>query len=123
MSADASLLLQDLVGRFLANGKFDSIQIWFDAAVLDRYRADPDAKIVRSDSAGRLKGSGSWMVNFGIAPDDSVIHLAISSLLALPESHQKHWLSHLVHLPVGENFLIMSMHPASCIDDGESRVW
>jgi hypothetical protein len=118
-----SLTYRELAGRAVASGNFGSLQIWFDAHVLDRYRADPDSRILRSDSAGRVRGPGGWMVNFGIAPDNSLIHLEARFLAALPEREQPHWLDHLVIPPAGENFLKMVLSPAACIDDGLSRDW
>lgn len=113
----------DLTARALEVGKPDFIQLWFESSVLDRYRDDPDCKILRSDSAGRLRGSGGWVINFGIAPADDLIHLALASLAIIPEGQRTHWLEHLVALPVGENFLRMTVNPSACIDDGESRSW
>lgn len=113
----------DLAERALRDGKSDLVQLWFESSVLDPYRADPDCAILRSDSAGRLRGSAGWLVNFGIAPDDQLIHLSFAALAVIPESQRTHWLSHLVALPSGENFLRMSVNPNACIDDGPSRPW
>lgn len=63
------------------------------------------------------------MVNFGIAAEDTFIHMPIATALGIPEGHRDHWLSHLVALPVGANFLRMAMNPGACIDDGETREW
>jgi hypothetical protein len=115
--------LQDVVRRALEAGKLDLVQVWFQSSVLDRYRGDPDSNILRSDSAGRLRGPGGWMINFGISPDDALIHMPIATALILPEGHREHWLSHVVGLPVGANFLRMVMTPGACIGDGDSRPW
>ena len=123
MEPARSAALIDLTTRALASGKLDLIQLWFESSVLDRYREDPDSKILRSNSAGRLRGSGGWLVNFGIAPGDGLIHLSVGSLSIIPDSHRAYWLEHLVALPVGENFLRMSVNPGACIEDGESRPW
>jgi len=123
MEPNRSAALIDLTARAVESGKLELIQLWFESSVLDRYREDPDSKILRSDSAGRLRGSAGWLVNFGIAPDDRVIHLSAGSLAIIPESQRGHWLAHLVGPPVGENFLRMTVNPGACIEDGESRPW
>jgi hypothetical protein len=107
----------------MESGKFDLMQVWFESSVLDRYRGDPDCRILRSDSAGRLRGPGGWLINFGISPDDGFIHMPIGTALGISESHRSHWLSHLAGLPVGANFLRMTMTPGACIGDGETRDW
>jgi hypothetical protein len=116
-------VLQDLARRVLESGKFDLVQIWFESAVLDRYRDDPDTRILRTDSAGRLRGPGGWMVNFGISPDDALIHMPVATAIGIPESQRAHWLEHVVGLPAGDNFLRMAMTPGACIDDGQTRDW
>jgi hypothetical protein len=116
-------ILQDLARRVLETGKFDLVQIWFESAVLDRYRGDPDSRILRTDAAGRLRGPGGWMVNFGISPDDALIHMPVATALGIPEGHRAHWLEHVVGLPAGGNFLRMAMTPGACIDDGQARDW
>ncbi len=116
-------VLQDLVRRVLDGGKVESIQVWFDSAVLDRYRGDPDSRILRTNSAGRLRGPGGFILNFGISPDDALIHMAIGTAMGIPESQRAHWLEHVVGLPAGANFLRMTMNPGACIDDGQTRDW
>ena len=123
VTVEASKAHQELVRRVVASGNPNSVQVWFDAHVLDRYRDDPDARILRSDTAGRLRGPGNWLVNFGIAANDQLVHLPVSALGALPERDQAHWLSHLVNLPASETFLRMTVNPNACFDDGESRDW
>ncbi|MPZ16022.1 MAG: hypothetical protein GEU73_16645 [Chloroflexi bacterium] len=114
---------QDLVRRAVETGKFDVVQVWFESVVLDRYRGDPDSRIQRTNSAGRLRGPGGWMINFGISADDALIHIPIAASFGIPDGHRDHWLSHLVSLPVGTNFLRMTINPSACIDDGPSREW
>lgn len=123
MQAEKTTAFQDLIGRALETGKFDAVQLWFEASVLDRYRSNPDCRILRSNSAGRLRGSSGWLVNFGIAPHDSLVHLAINTLAALPDLERAHWLTYLVHPPAGQTFLRMSVNPNACIDDGPTRDW
>jgi hypothetical protein len=116
-------ILQDLARRVLETGKYDIVPLWFESSVLDRYRGDPDCRIMRTNSAGRLKGPGGWMVNFGISPDDALIHMALATAVGIPESHRDHWLQHVVGLPAGSNFLRMTMSPGACIEDGQTREW
>lgn len=123
MRAERDAVLQDLTRRALEAGKCDLIQVWFDSAVLDRYRGDPDCRILRTNSAGRLRGPGGWMVNFGISADDALIHMPFSTALGIPEGHREHWLGHVVGLPTGGNFLKMTMNPGACIEDGQTRDW
>lgn len=118
-----SQTLAELVARALETQRLELVQLWFDSSVLDRYRGDPDCRILRSNTAGRLRGPGGWLVNFGIAPGDQVIHFTAGSLAGMPEGHRPHWLAHLVGLPVGENFLRMTTNPNACIDDGPTRDW
>jgi hypothetical protein len=121
--AERDTALQELVKRVLDTGKYELMQLWFDSAVLQKYREDPDSRILRSDSAGRLRGSGGWMINFGISPDDAYIHLPIATAMGIAEREREHWLSHLASPPVGHNFLRMTLNPNACIGDGDSREW
>jgi hypothetical protein len=98
-------ILQDLARRVLETGKFDLVQIWFESAVLDRYRGDPDSRILRTDA------------------DDALIHMPVATARGIPEGHRAHWLEHVVGLPAGGNFLRMAMTPGACIDDGQARDW
>jgi hypothetical protein len=124
VDAVESSTLRQLVQRAIEAGKWDLIPVWFKSDVLDRYRGDPDSRILRTDSAGRLRAPGGWMINFGISPDDAFVHLPASALLGIPEGpHRDHWLAHVVSLPVGEKYLRMTLTPGACIDDGSSRAW
>ena len=123
MSPEQNTAIADLLRRAVENNKVDMVQVWFTSNVLDRYREDPDCRIMRSDSAGRLRGPGGWVINFGISPDDQLIHVPVSYALTIPESHRDHWLGHVTGLPVGVNFLRMVSLAAACIDDGPSRPW
>jgi len=120
---DGQAELKELVRRTVEQSKFELIQVWFDSSVLNKYREDPDTRIMRSDSAGRLLGPGRWMVNFGISPDDAYIHMPIATVLNVPERDRDHWLSHVAGLPVGANFIKMTLNPNACIGDGDSRDW
>ncbi|MEA2638868.1 MAG: hypothetical protein QOF51_262 [Chloroflexota bacterium] len=114
---------KDLVGRAIESGKFELLQIWFESNVLDRYREDPDSRIMRTDSAGRLRGPGNWMVNFGISSDDAFIHMSAVSTQAIPEGHRQHWLDHLVAPQMGATFVRIVLNPNACIGDGPTRDW
>jgi hypothetical protein len=63
------------------------------------------------------------MVNFGVSPDDAYVHMSVATALGISERERDHWLSHLVSLPVGHNFLRMTLNPNACIGDGDSREW
>ncbi len=107
-----------------AIGNFGLVPVWFDAAVLDRYRAQPGAKVIRSNSVGRVRGPAGWSIDFGIADDDRLIHLTLAELAErLPTIEQAHWLAHLKSLPLSANFLMMRLSSGACIDDGDIRDW
>jgi hypothetical protein len=117
--------LKIITRKSLAASDAALMQVWFDAAVLDRYRELPDYKIIRTDSAGRVRKEGGWSLDFGIAPDNLTIHASWSALAsALPERERDHWSAHAA-LPsgIGENFLRMQLAPGSCFDDGEVKDW
>lgn len=118
---------KDLLGRIL-EGRSGLQQVWFDAAVLDKYRGRDDYQLLRTDSAGQLRRSRTWTVDFGIVEDESgrstLLHLPAESLGArLPAAEREHWQQHAVSLPVSEHFITMQLHPGACIDDGELRTW
>lgn len=119
VAKDATVL--SLYRRALA-GSVEHIHLFFAADVLDRYRARTGFTVQRTDTAGRLKRTGSWTLEFGIAPGDTLIHIPAGDLAsALPDSEREHWLEHLVHLPHSANYL--RMQSGSCSDDGETRSW
>lgn len=99
-------------------------QLWFDQRVLDRYRAAEGFRVIRTDSAGRVRSPAGWSLDFGIAADDQLIHLAAVDLgQRLPQPERQHWIAHLITPPVSRNFLIMRLGAGSCMDDGEVRDW
>ena len=102
------------------------LQILFESAVLDRYRAAPRFSIIRTNSAGRVKLEGGWSLDFGIAEADSVVHASWRALAErLPDSELEHWGEHVFagEHELSENFLRMQLAPGSCFDDGEVRTW
>lgn len=111
-------------GRVLA-GDAALVQVWFHAAVLDRYRGlrAQGTRVMRTNSVGRVQVAAGWSLDFGIAGgEDGLIHLAAADLAQrLPRSEHDHWARHMVSLPVSPNFLLMRMHPGSCLDDGDLR--
>ena len=121
-SAGAPQLL--LLYLRVLNGDAGAAQLWFDQRVLDRYRAQDGARVIRTDSAGRVRASAGWSLDFGISPDDRLIHASTADLTQrLPATERQHWAAHGVTPGVGRNFLVMRLGAGSCIDDGEVRDW
>ena len=97
-------------------------QISFDAAVLETYLAKSDVKVSRTRTVGRVK-TGTWTVDFGIAPDERTVHVTLSQIIQkLPESEREHWFGHASGTGFSENYLKMQSSHA-CIDDGNLRAW
>lgn len=104
-------------------GEIEALPLYFDASVLDAYRAKVGTQILRTDTAGRIK-TQTWSLDFGISDDDRLIHAPIGQLRQrLPESERAHWLNHAVTLPTSKRFLQMQAVPGSCIQDGDVRPW
>jgi len=90
--------------------------------VLDKYLENSDFSVKRTDTVGRVKAA-SWSVDFGIAPDETKIHLTLSDFAQrLPDKEKAHWLEHIFDSDFSENFLKMQGGHA-CIDDGGLRQW
>jgi hypothetical protein len=118
--ADAQLLA--LYTRVLG-GELGAAHLWFEPAVLERYRALAGGRVMRTNTVGRVQSPDGWSLDFGIAPDD-VLHATVSDVAQrLPASERQHWLQHMVAPAVSRNFLTMRLVPGSCIDDGELRTW
>ena len=110
--------------RVLLRSEDRLVQVWFDAAVLDKYRAAPAFKVIRTYTIGRVSRERVWSLDFGIAPDDVTIHASLGDLRSrLPDAEHEHWIGHVVTPPTSMNFLKTQLAPASCIDDGELRSW
>jgi hypothetical protein len=119
----ADPLLVTLTLRAL-NGEAGAVHVWFDQAVLDRYREQASSRVVRTNSAGRLRAGDGWSVDFGIAEDERHIHAPLTDLAQrLPAPERSHWAQHVVTPPASRAFVTMRLHPGSCIDDGELRDW
>lgn len=129
----ATLLYNRLLG-----GAGQAAQLWFDAAVLDKYR-DAGAQVVRTDTIGRVKLT-QWSLDFGIAESDQadaagagsaagaggsvVIHVAIGEAHArIPEAERAHWAAHAIALPLSTNYVMLQLSRGHCVDDGDLRSW
>ncbi|MDQ3699594.1 MAG: hypothetical protein M3442_01590 [Chloroflexota bacterium] len=113
------LLLQRLLG-----GSPHLAQVWFHAAVLDKYRQAAGYKVIRTASVGRVRGP-QWTLDFGIAGEsDSLIHVSAGEIAGrLPEPEQGHWAEHGVGPPASHNYVLMQVTRGACIDDGDVRPW
>jgi hypothetical protein len=105
-------------------GDLGAAQLWFDQHVLDRYRAQPGWRVMRTNSVGRVRSPDGWSLDFGIAEGEQMVHAPASDVsLRLPAAERQHWAQHLLTPPVSKNFLTMRLAPGSCIDDGDLRDW
>src|SRR5919199_3169092 len=101
---------QTMLYRRILGGATGLAQLWFDATVLDKYRAQPGYKIVRTNTVGRLRGP-QWTLDFGIAGQgDRLIHLSVADATSrIPASEREHWAAHAAALPVSTNSLLMQL--------------
>lgn len=98
------------------------LQLFFDAEVIERYRQRADYTVKRTDSAGRVKQEGGWVLDYGIADEGRVIHAPFRDVAArVPPSEREHWLEHMVTLPLSPYFMQVLLSPGSCLNDGEIR--
>ena len=105
-------------------GDLGAAQLWFDQRVLDRYRAQPGWRVMRTNTVGRVRSAEGWSLDFGIAEGEALIHASLGDLSQrLPAAERQHWAEHLLTPPVSRNFLTMRLAPGSCIDDGDLRDW
>lgn len=111
------------VARAVNSGDASALPIHFSAAVLHRY-IDRGAKILRTNTVGRLLQPGKAVIDFGIVEDDAIIHLRFGDIGSLiPESERDHWLAHLIAPAASRPYLHMTLQPGACHDDGELREW
>src|SRR5437763_978474 len=104
-----------LVYRRVLAGDTGLAQIWFHSHVLERYRSQSGFRVLRTNSAGRVRASGGWALDFGIADDDQVIHLSAADLAQrLPPGERQHWLEHIIAPPVSGTFLVMRLGAGHC---------
>jgi hypothetical protein len=117
--------LRLIAKRALTSNDPALLQVAFEVAVLDRYRASSGYQVMRTDTVGRIKKTGSWSIDFGISPGDATIHASWQALtLALAEDERQHWAMHAAaRYEPSEMFLRMQLSPGSCFDDGELRSW
>jgi hypothetical protein len=120
---DDEVLYRIALRRALASDDPARLTLHFDVAVLERYRGSPGISIIRTDTVGRVRKQGGWSLDFGIAPDEDMVHVTWSQLLTLPETEREHFAAHACLLPASKMFLQMRMTPGSCFDDGELRAW
>src|ERR687884_801604 len=77
-------------------GDLGAAQLWFDRHVLDRYRAQPGWRVMRTNTVGRLRSPDGWSVDFGIAEGDALVHTSAAELTQrLPASERQHWAQHV----------------------------
>jgi hypothetical protein len=122
-STDFEPVLRVSVRRALTSGDAAKLPLHFEASVLDRYRGMAGFSLIRTNTVGRVKKEGGWAIAFGIAPDESLIHVCIGDLLALPDEERVHWSEFAAALPSSRMFLQMRLAPGACYDDGEVRKW
>lgn len=109
--------------RAVAGGRLELAQVWFAAEVLAPYRERPGYKLLRTNTIGMLQGA-RWRLDFGIADDETLIHLSIGVLKeALPERELAHWLAHLHSPPVSRAYLTAQLTQGACLEDGDVRSW
>ncbi len=111
------------VRRALTSASPDQLTLHFAVEVLKRYREAGGFSIIRTDTVGRVRKQGGWSLDFGIAPEEDMIHVTYAQLVTLPESEREHFAAHACLLPASKMFLSMRMTPGSCFDDGEVRNW
>jgi len=120
---EADFVYRVSVRRALAAGDASKLQLHFDVAVLQRYIGAAGYSIIRTNTVGRVKKEGGWALDFGIAPDETVLHAGFGEVAALPEDERAHWASCAVAGPSSKMFLQMRLQPGACYDDGEVRSW
>ncbi len=118
-----NLVWKRTVARAVSSGDASALPIHFSASVL-RWYLDRGAKILRSNTVGRLMQPGKAVIDFGIVDDDRAIHLRFGDIGALiPESERQHWFDHLIAPEASRAYLQMTLQPGACHGDGELRDW
>src|SRR5688572_29049194 len=74
MPEDSDFVYRVLTRRPLASADASTLQLHFALAVLDRYRDASGYSLIRSNSVGRLRKEGDWSIDFGISPDEALLH-------------------------------------------------
>jgi hypothetical protein len=123
MSENSASAYRILLRRALRNDDFKNVQLHFEVAVLHRYLGVAGFSVIRTNTVGRIRKQGGWSLDFGIAPDEAVIHISQSDVGKFPVEDRDHWADHAVEQPSSRMFLQMRMAPGSCFDDGDVRNW
>ena len=112
----------------LLGGASQVAQVWFDAAVLEKYRA-AGGRVMRTNTMGRLK-LASWSLDFGIAERDgsealgALVHVSLGEAQArIPDGERAHWAAHAYTPPLSANYVAVQLTHGTCIDDGDLRDW
>ena len=120
---DDDALTRVLVRQALSREDATVLHLHFQVAVLQRYRGANGFSVIRTNTVGRVKKQGGWVLNFGISPEEDMIHAVFADLVNLPDAEREHWAEHAVALPASAMFISMRMTPNSCFDDGDLRDW
>ena len=107
----------------LLGGASQVAQLWFDAAVLEKYRgAGAGGRVMRTDTMGRLK-LPAWSLDFGIG-NDGVIHVSLGEAQArIPQAERPHWAAHAFTPALSANYVAVQLTHGTCVDDGDLRDW
>ena len=110
-----------LVTLRVLGGAFQLAQLWFDAAVLEKYRA-AGARVMRTRTMGRLK-LPAWTLDFGIAAQ-TLIHVSTGEAQArIPAAERDHWAAHAVTPALSANYVTVQVTHGTCVDDGDLTDW
>ena len=123
MTQEFEAILRVVARRAFAAGDASGLHLHFDVGVMERYRTMPGVSLIRTVTVGRVRKEGGWSLDFGIAPDETLVHVTIGDVLRLPEAEREHWAAFAQSLPSSRMFLQMRLTPGSCFDDGEVRKW
>ena len=113
----------------LLGGASQLAQLWFDAAVLEKYRG-AGGRVLRTNTMGRLK-LASWSLDFGIVDQDeaarrsgAVIHVSLGEAQTrIPDGERGHWAAHAITPPLSANYVAVQLTHGTCVDDGDLRDW
>ncbi|MGI8424791.1 MAG: hypothetical protein ACR2NO_11905 [Chloroflexota bacterium] len=117
----------------LLGGASQLAQLWFDARVLEKYRA-AGGRILRTNTMGRLK-QPAWTIDFGIAGPGgdatsgdasllTLVHVSLGEAQArIPEAERAHWAAHAVTPAFSANYVAVQLTHGTCVDDGDLEDW
>ena len=110
-----------LLTRRILAGATQLAQLWFSAAVLEKYRG-AGGRVLRTETMGRLK-LAAWSLDFGIA-SDALIHVSAGEAQArIPQAEHVHWAEHAVTPPLSAKYVAVQLTHGTCVDDGDLRDW